>query len=168
MGACKVNTAPLVFKRDYVRAGQRRLYAAKEAGADFAMIETQTDAAEARCAALAAKAAGLECAVSFTFQNGRTLTGATSETCAKIAEAAGAAAVGIKAHRKDFYIRCRCFVQRIKLVEIVVVTFLIFSVILIQNVGLSIHFRISVQGVYLNLVPLRPDGDHALAGPLLR
>ncbi len=80
---------------DFFETSLTQMRAAKEAGADFAMIETQTDAAEARCAALAAKAAGLECAVSFTFQNGRTLTGATSETCAKIAEAAGAAAVGI-------------------------------------------------------------------------
>lgn len=72
-----------------------QMRAAKEAGADFAMIETQTDAAEARCAALAAREAGLECAISFTFQSGRTLTGATPETCAKIAESVGAAAVGI-------------------------------------------------------------------------
>ena len=49
-----------------------QMRAAKEAGADFAMIETQTDAAEARCAALAAREAGLECAISFTFQSGRT------------------------------------------------------------------------------------------------
>ncbi len=72
-----------------------QMRAAKEAGADFAMIETQIDAAEARCAALAAREAGLECAISFTFQSGRTLTGATPETCAKIAESVGAAAVGI-------------------------------------------------------------------------
>ena len=80
---------------DFFETFLTQMRAAKEAGADFAMIETQTDAAEARCAALAAKEAGLECAVSFTFQNGRTLTGATPETCAKIAEAAGAVAVGI-------------------------------------------------------------------------
>lgn len=72
-----------------------QMRAAREAGADFAMIETQTDAAEARCAALAAREAGLECAISFTFQSGRTLTGATPETCVKIAESVGAAAVGI-------------------------------------------------------------------------
>ena len=72
-----------------------QLRAAKEAGADFAMIETQTDVSEARAAALAAKEIGLECAVSFTFQNGKTLTGACPEVCAKIAEAAGAVAVGI-------------------------------------------------------------------------
>lgn len=72
-----------------------QLRAAKEAGADFAMIETQTDVSEARAAALAAKEIGLECAVSFTFQNGKTLTGASPEVCAKIAEAAGAVAVGI-------------------------------------------------------------------------
>ncbi len=72
-----------------------QLRAAKEAGADFAMIETQTDVSEARAAALAAKEIGLACAVSFTFQNGKTLTGASPEVCAKIAEAAGAIAVGI-------------------------------------------------------------------------
>ncbi len=72
-----------------------QLRAAKEAGADFAMIETQTDVSEARAAALAAKEIGLECAVSFTFQNGKTLTGASPEVCAKIAEAAGACAIGI-------------------------------------------------------------------------
>ncbi len=72
-----------------------QLRAAKEAGADFAMIETQTDVSEARAAALAAKEIGLECAVSFTFQNGKTLTGASPEICAKIAEAAGACAIGI-------------------------------------------------------------------------
>lgn len=80
---------------DFFETFLTQMRAAKEAGADFAMIETQTDTAEARCAALAAREAGLECAVSFTFQNGRTLTGATPETCAKISEAAGAVAVGI-------------------------------------------------------------------------
>lgn len=80
---------------DFFETFLTQMRAAKEAGADFAMIETQTDAAEARCAALAAREAGLECAISFTFQNGRTLTGANPETCAKIAEAAGATAVGI-------------------------------------------------------------------------
>lgn len=72
-----------------------QMRAAKESGANFAMIETQTDVSEARLACLAAKEAGLESAVSFTFQNGRTLTGAAPEICAKIAEAAGAAAVGV-------------------------------------------------------------------------
>lgn len=80
---------------DFFETFLTQMRAAKEAGADFAMIETQTDAAEARCAALAARDAGLECAISFTFQNGRTLTGATPETCAKIAESVGAVAVGI-------------------------------------------------------------------------
>lgn len=80
---------------DFFETFLTQMRAAREAGADFAMIETQTDAAEARCAALAAREAALECAISFTFQNGRTLTGATPETCAKIAESVGAAAVGV-------------------------------------------------------------------------
>lgn len=80
---------------DFFETFLTQMRAAKEAGADFAMIETQTDISEARAAALAAKEAGLECAVSFTFQNGKTLTGASGEVCAKIAEAAGAKAVGI-------------------------------------------------------------------------
>lgn len=80
---------------DFFETFSIQLRAAKEAGADFAMIETQTDISEARTAGLAAKEAGLEFALSFTFQNGRTLTGSTPEICAKTAEAIGAAAVGI-------------------------------------------------------------------------
>lgn len=70
---------------------------AKENGADFAMIETQTDLGEARLACLAARAAGLEAAVSFTFgrNTGRTLTGSPAECCAAALEAAGAAALGL-------------------------------------------------------------------------
>ena len=70
---------------------------AKENGADFAMIETQTDIGEARLACLAARAAGLEAAVSFTFgrNTGRTLTGSPAECCAAALEAAGAAALGL-------------------------------------------------------------------------
>lgn len=80
---------------DFFETFLTQLRAAKEAGADFAMVETQTDVSEARCALLAAKEAGLDCAVSFTFQNGKTLTGASPEICAKIAQSVGAAAVGI-------------------------------------------------------------------------
>ena len=70
---------------------------AKENGADFAMIETQTDLGEARLACLAARAAGLEAAVSFTFgrKTGRTLTGSPAECCVAALEAAGAAALGL-------------------------------------------------------------------------
>lgn len=70
--------------------------AAKEAGADFVFIETQTDLAECRCAAMAAKDAGLEFIASFTFAaNGRTLGGARPETCAIVLESVGATAIGI-------------------------------------------------------------------------
>ena len=67
----------------------------KAAGADFAFIETQTDLAEARAACLAARKAGLEVIVSFSVnEKGRTLTGASLETCAVAMEAAGASAFG--------------------------------------------------------------------------
>ena len=67
----------------------------KEAGVDFAFIETQTDLAEARAACLAARKAGLEAIVSFSVnEKGRTLTGASLEACAVSVQAAGAAAFG--------------------------------------------------------------------------
>ena len=70
--------------------------AGKEAGADFAFIETQTDLAECRAACIAAKDAGLPVIASFSLDNrGRTLTGAACEACAVVLEAAGADAVGI-------------------------------------------------------------------------
>ena len=69
--------------------------AAKEAGADFAYIETQTDLAECRAACLAARDAGLEAIASFSVSaKGRTLTGASVEACGVSLEAAGATAVG--------------------------------------------------------------------------
>ncbi len=70
---------------------------AKENGADLALIETQTDLGEARLACLAARDAGLEAAVSFTFgrTTGRTLTGSPAECCAVALEAAGATALGL-------------------------------------------------------------------------
>ena len=69
--------------------------AAREAGCDFAIIETQTDVSECRAACLAARKAGVEAAASFTFQNGRTLTGSGPECCALILQAAGAKALGV-------------------------------------------------------------------------
>ncbi len=70
--------------------------AGKAAGADFALLETQTDIAECRAACIAAKRAGLEVIASFTFEkNGRTLTGGSPECCALTLEAAGAFAMGI-------------------------------------------------------------------------
>ncbi|MBR4235559.1 MAG: homocysteine S-methyltransferase family protein [Clostridia bacterium] len=70
--------------------------AARDAGADFAFIETQTDLAECRAACLAARDAGLEAIASFSVsEKGRTLTGASVEACAVTLEAAGASAVGI-------------------------------------------------------------------------
>ncbi len=70
--------------------------AGKEAGADFALLETMTDIAECRCACLAALDAGLKVAASFTFEkNGRTLTGGTPECAALTLQAAGAKAMGV-------------------------------------------------------------------------
>ena len=70
--------------------------AGKRAGADFVLLETMTDIAECRAAALAAKQSGLPIAASFTFsENGRTLTGGTPECAALTLAAAGANAVGI-------------------------------------------------------------------------
>ena len=70
--------------------------AGREAGADFAFIETQTDLSECRAACIAAKDAGLPVIASFSMDpKGRTLTGAACEACAVVLEAAGADAVGI-------------------------------------------------------------------------
>lgn len=70
--------------------------AARDAGADFILAETLTDLDEARAMLLAARAAGIPYAASFTFQpNGRTLTGSTPECCALAVETMGASAVGI-------------------------------------------------------------------------
>jgi 5-methyltetrahydrofolate--homocysteine methyltransferase len=70
--------------------------AARAAGADCLFTETLTDIAEARMMWLAAEAAGIPFAASFTFQdNGRTLTGSTPALCAQVAEAMGAQMVGV-------------------------------------------------------------------------
>lgn len=70
--------------------------AAAAAGADILFTETLTDLAEARAMWLAARAAGLPFAASFTFMpNGRTLTGSTPAVCAVAAEAMGASLVGV-------------------------------------------------------------------------
>lgn len=72
------------------------LEAAKEAGADFALLETMTDIAECRAACIAAREASLPVVASFTFEkNDRTLTGGTPECAALSLWAAGACAMGI-------------------------------------------------------------------------
>ncbi len=69
--------------------------AGAKAGADFILLETMTDIAECRAACLAARKTGLPVAASFTFENGRTLSGGTPECAALTLAAAGAAAVGV-------------------------------------------------------------------------
>ncbi len=69
--------------------------AARDAGADFAIIETMSDIAEARAAALAANKAGLACVMSLTFDGPRMLMGTPSDVAALCAQDAGALAVGI-------------------------------------------------------------------------
>jgi len=69
--------------------------AGAKAGADFILLETMTDIAECRAACLAAKKTGLPVAASFTFENGRTLSGGTPECAALTLHAAGASAVGV-------------------------------------------------------------------------
>ena len=65
-------------------------------GADFALIETMTDIAEARSAMRAAREAGMPFAASFTFEaSGRTMTGGAPECAAALAQRLGAFAVGI-------------------------------------------------------------------------
>ncbi len=65
--------------------------AARDAGADLAIIETMSSLLEAKQAALAARDAGLPFALSFTFEgNGRTLMGDAPEACAILADALGA------------------------------------------------------------------------------
>ena len=97
MGPTSEFMAPVgMYKaEDFIKTFFDQAASAKEAGADFAMIETQTDLAEARCALLGAKKAGLEAAVSFTFENGKTLTGSSPECCAIVMERLGASAIGI-------------------------------------------------------------------------
>ena len=83
MGPTSEFMAPVgMYKaEDFIKTFFDQAASAKEAGADFAMIETQTDLAEARCALLGVKKAGMEAAVSFTFENGKTLTGSSPECC---------------------------------------------------------------------------------------
>ncbi len=69
--------------------------AGAKAGADFVLLETMTDIAECRAACLAARKTGLPVAASFTFENGRTLSGGTPECAALTLAAAGAVAVGV-------------------------------------------------------------------------
>ena len=97
MGPTSEFMAPVgMYKADdFIKTFFDQASSAKEAGADFAMVETQTDLAEARCALLGAKKAGLEAAVSFTFENGKTLTGSSPECCAIVMERLGASAIGI-------------------------------------------------------------------------
>lgn len=64
-------------------------------GADFALIETMTDIAEARSAMLACRMSGIPFAASFSYEtNGRTMTGGTPECAMLIAQALGAFAAG--------------------------------------------------------------------------
>lgn len=80
----------------FIEAYKVAALAAKEAGADFAMIETMTDIAECRAACIGAREAGLDVVASFTFDRGlRILTGGTAQCCALALHAAGAGAMGI-------------------------------------------------------------------------
>jgi len=70
--------------------------AAKDAGADFVIVETMTDLAEARIAALCAmEITGLPVVVSLSFEHGRLLTGGTPAAAAAVLEAIGVSALGI-------------------------------------------------------------------------
>ena len=70
--------------------------AAREAGADFAFLETHTDLAECRAACLAAKDAGLEVVASCSVnEKSRLLTGASVQAFAVSLKAAGATALGL-------------------------------------------------------------------------
>ena len=81
---------------DFYKTFSEQARAAKDAGADFALIETQTDVAECRAACMACRDAGLDAAASFSIaSNGRTLTGSSPEVCALTLQSAGAFAVGL-------------------------------------------------------------------------
>ncbi len=80
---------------DFYKSFRAQAEAALDAGADIAIIETQTDIAECRAAALALRDVGLPFIASFTFEpNGRTLTGGLPECAAIVLNAIGALAVG--------------------------------------------------------------------------
>jgi len=76
----------------------RQAAALAQAGADALLMETMSDIEEARLALAAARETGLPVIVSFAFDSGRkhdrTMTGATPEQAARMAQEGGAAAVG--------------------------------------------------------------------------
>lgn len=79
---------------DAVAGYRAQIQAGKEA--DFVLIETMTDIAEARSAMLAARLEGAPFAVSCSFEpSGRTMTGGTPACAAIIAQRLGAVAVGM-------------------------------------------------------------------------
>ena len=84
---------------DEVRgAFARQALALAQAGADALLIETMSDIEEAGLALAAARETGLPVIVSFAFDSGRkhdrTMTGATPEQAARVAQEGGADAVG--------------------------------------------------------------------------
>lgn len=80
--------------REVFEAYRRQIMAAE--AADIVYIETMGDLAEARLAAIAAlENTDKPVAASFTFQNGRLMTGATPETVAAVMQAAGVHALGV-------------------------------------------------------------------------
>jgi methionine synthase I (cobalamin-dependent) len=84
---------------DQVRgAFARQAAALAEARADALVLETMSDIEEAGLALAAARETGLPVIVSFAFDSGRkldrTMTGATPEQAARVAQEGGAAAVG--------------------------------------------------------------------------
>jgi 5-methyltetrahydrofolate--homocysteine methyltransferase len=81
---------------DLVMSFEICAWAGADAGADFILLETMTDIAEARAAMLAARKTGLPVACSFTFESGgRTLSCGSPDCAALIMEALGAQAAGI-------------------------------------------------------------------------
>ena len=76
----------------------RQAGALADAGADALLIETMSDVEEARLALAAARGTGLPVIVSFSFDSGRkhdrTMTGATPEQAAHMAQESGADGVG--------------------------------------------------------------------------
>ncbi len=97
MGPTGVLLQPLgeLSFEDAVAAYVRQVTGLLRGQPDFFLLETFSDPQEARAAVLAIRqCCDLPFAVSFTFQNGRTMTGATPEAAAVIFTALGAAAVG--------------------------------------------------------------------------
>ncbi len=85
---------PLPFEDAYA-AYAEQARAAADAGADLCIIETMSDIAESRAAALAVREAGLPFLISYTFEGERMLMGGTPCTAALAAHALGAFAVGM-------------------------------------------------------------------------